>query len=194
MKPILDETHDPTVQSWVKSANVAGSDFPIQNLPFGVFRVRRDSRTGIGVAIGDKVLDVAGIAPELAGDGLRAAIERLLSQPQADLSLNAFMSLESGPRRALRHALHNRLRSGASAFDRGATECHLPDSRFLHDRSGQAVPRCGSQGHLVRPDSRKRQLGQCRHIRKVPILLTQRLARCPEHSFSLYLLPHTSTP
>src|ERR671931_647055 len=34
----LDETHDPALTSWVESANVPGCDFPIQNLPFGIFR------------------------------------------------------------------------------------------------------------------------------------------------------------
>ena len=33
----LNATHDPTRTSWVESANDAGSDFPIQNLPFGEF-------------------------------------------------------------------------------------------------------------------------------------------------------------
>lgn len=72
----LDQTHNPDRRSWVESANDPGSDFPIQNLPFGVFR-----RTGsheeprIGVAIGDQILDVqqcvrerwlSGISPECA--------------------------------------------------------------------------------------------------------------------------------
>jgi len=35
--PILNETHDPSLQSWVKSANDPESDFPIQNLPFAIF-------------------------------------------------------------------------------------------------------------------------------------------------------------
>jgi len=34
----LDETHDPALTSWVESANAPGCDFPIQNLPFGIFR------------------------------------------------------------------------------------------------------------------------------------------------------------
>jgi fumarylacetoacetase len=34
----LNETHNPTLKSWVASANTAGCDFPIQNLPFAVFR------------------------------------------------------------------------------------------------------------------------------------------------------------
>ena len=36
----LNETHDPRLQSWVASANAAGTDFTIQNLPLGVFRRR----------------------------------------------------------------------------------------------------------------------------------------------------------
>ena len=34
----LNETHDASLRSWVESANADGTDFPIQNLPFGVFR------------------------------------------------------------------------------------------------------------------------------------------------------------
>jgi fumarylacetoacetase len=58
----LDETHDPERRSWVESANEPGCDFPIQNLPFGIFR-----RTGKaeaprgGVAIGDQILDLAAL-------------------------------------------------------------------------------------------------------------------------------------
>ena len=55
----LNETHDAALRSWIASANADGSDFPIQNLPFGVFR-RRDSveTFRIGVAIGDSILDL----------------------------------------------------------------------------------------------------------------------------------------
>ncbi len=34
----LDETHDPALRSWVESAHELGCDFPIQNLPFGIFK------------------------------------------------------------------------------------------------------------------------------------------------------------
>lgn len=56
----LDETHDPALQSWVESANEPGCDFPIQNLPFGVFKRRgqKDAARG-GVAIGNQILDLA---------------------------------------------------------------------------------------------------------------------------------------
>ena len=55
----LNQTHAPALRSWVASANQAGCDFPIQNLPFGRFRRAGgvDARR-IGVAIGDQVLDL----------------------------------------------------------------------------------------------------------------------------------------
>ncbi len=58
----LDETHDPALASWVESANKTDSDFPIQNLPFGVFKRRgqKESARG-GVAIGDQILDLAAL-------------------------------------------------------------------------------------------------------------------------------------
>ena len=59
----IDATHDPKRKSWVASANEAGSDFPIQNLPFGRFRPAGDAGGWrIGVAIGDQVLDLRAAA------------------------------------------------------------------------------------------------------------------------------------
>ena len=55
----LDHTHDPSLQSWVASAQAPGTDFPIQNLPYGRFRrAGTDEPLRIGVAIGDQVLDL----------------------------------------------------------------------------------------------------------------------------------------
>ncbi|MCY1523061.1 fumarylacetoacetase [compost metagenome] len=55
----LNATHDPKLRSWVAAANVAGTDFPIQNLPFGRFRAAGSSEAfRIGVAIGDQILDL----------------------------------------------------------------------------------------------------------------------------------------
>jgi fumarylacetoacetase len=54
----LDETHAPERQSWVQTANQAGCEFPIQNLPFGMFN-RIGEAPRFGIAIGDCVLDVA---------------------------------------------------------------------------------------------------------------------------------------
>ena len=58
----LDDTHDPALQSWVETANQPGCDFPIQNLPFGIFKRKgaKESPRG-GVAIGDQILDLAAL-------------------------------------------------------------------------------------------------------------------------------------
>jgi fumarylacetoacetase len=53
---MIDRTHDPTLRSWVESANDPACDFPIQNLPFATFLA--GGATHVGVAIGDRVLDV----------------------------------------------------------------------------------------------------------------------------------------
>jgi fumarylacetoacetase len=123
MKPVLDETHDSKAQSWIESANAADSDFPIQNLPFGVFR-RRDARAGprVGVAIGDHVLDLDGLLSScyIPDEKLRLAVNACTSD-----SLNPLMALGSGPRRALRRRLHTILRHDAAASDRRTASSHL---------------------------------------------------------------------
>ena len=58
MPILLNETHDPTRRSFVESANLPGSDFPVQNLPFGVFRLAASEQPRVGVAIGDQTVDV----------------------------------------------------------------------------------------------------------------------------------------
>ena len=131
MSPLLDETHDPTVRSWVESANVAECDFPIQNLPFGVFR-RRDgsARARVGVAIGDTVLDLSGMQSEglLAEGNLQAA------NACAAESLNPLMSLGTGPRRALRRHIHAILHETVPLSTRQVVSRHLvaqPDVDLL---------------------------------------------------------------
>jgi hypothetical protein len=55
----LDASHDPKLKSWVSSANEPSADFPIQNLPFGVFTDKRNPYARVGVAIGDQILDLS---------------------------------------------------------------------------------------------------------------------------------------
>lgn len=123
MKPVLDETHDSKVQSWIESANVTGSDFPIQNLPFGVFRRRvAGAAPRVGIAIGDRILDLAG----MQSDGLLAEESmRLAANACASDSLNSLMALGIGPPRALRRRFHAILRQDAPASDRQAASRHL---------------------------------------------------------------------
>jgi hypothetical protein len=63
MEHQLDHTHESSARSWVTSANDSSCEFPIQNLPFGVFRPRSTSEPlRGGVAIGNQVLDLAALA------------------------------------------------------------------------------------------------------------------------------------
>lgn len=52
----MTEANNPQLRSWVAVA--AHSDFPIQNLPYGVFSTPSNPKKRIGVAIGDFVLDL----------------------------------------------------------------------------------------------------------------------------------------
>jgi fumarylacetoacetase len=127
MKPVIDETHDPNVQSWVESANDPASDFPIQNLPFGVFRKKgAGAEAKIGVAIGDLILDIAGARPEITfGSDAVAAINACAPEPHGEASLNGLMSLGPDSRRALRRVLHGLFHADASSSDRRAVSRHL---------------------------------------------------------------------
>jgi len=120
MKPTLDETHDSVPESWVESANSVDTDFPIQNLPFGIFRHALDAPR-IGVAIGDLIVDIGGVANQRSlALGDEATLEACRT-----VSLNAFMVLGAGPRRAVRRRLHALLRKDASVDDRQMMSRHL---------------------------------------------------------------------
>jgi fumarylacetoacetase len=104
----LDQTHDSTVRSWVTSAGKPDTDFPIQNLPLGVFRRREaGASAGIGVAIGDAIFDLGRAVR--AGDlgSLPAQLVEALDAP----ALNRLMALGRPMARQLRRAVHAALRA-----------------------------------------------------------------------------------
>jgi fumarylacetoacetase len=116
LSPILDETHDVSLASWVESANDPATDFPIQNLPFGRFRRAVDEPWRIGVAIGDAVLDL-----------------RQAGLVDTD-DMNALMAAGAPRRRALRQDLSQGLRRGSTL--RTAWEARLAARRDVE----MAVP------------------------------------------------------
>jgi fumarylacetoacetase len=91
---MIDKTHDPKLRSWVDSANRPECDFPIQNLPVGVFRAAGEKRERLGVAIGDFILDAG---EWLTGD-----------------TLNGYLALSATQRRDLRHEWSKALEAGAA--------------------------------------------------------------------------------
>jgi fumarylacetoacetase len=113
----IDETHDPSRVSWIESAQ-SHSDFPIQNLPVGVFSVGGIRRGG--VAIGDSVLDLGA----LAESGLLEGVAQTAVLAASGSSLNCFLALGTGSRRELRHRLSSLL---SDVTMRGSVE------RMLHD-------------------------------------------------------------
>jgi fumarylacetoacetase len=107
-----NETHDPSLRSWVATANAGDTDFPVQNLPFGVFR-RAGTAEAFrgGVAIGDRILDLSLAAQAGVFQGLAADAARACAGP----TLNALMAMGQPAWSALRLALSRGLREGAQA-------------------------------------------------------------------------------
>jgi fumarylacetoacetase len=119
-----DATLDPTLRSWVSAANDPASDFPIQHLPFGVFRRRsaeRQPSTDLCVAIGDRVLDLKACARAGLIGGPAAAAAHFA----VDDSLNRLMAAGRELTTALRHVLVEILQEGNDAAARRASEITL---------------------------------------------------------------------
>lgn len=154
----IDETHDSALRSWVESANGHG-DFPIQNLPFGVFSRRgegHETRRG-GVAIGDSILDLSALAGTglLEGEALEAA------RAGSGDSLNPLLALGAGPRRALRRRISALLAEGAA--ERAQIEpllvpmaeaaLHLPARIADYTDFYVGIHHATNIGKLFRPDN-----------------------------------------
>ncbi|MBP6893556.1 MAG: fumarylacetoacetase [Gammaproteobacteria bacterium] len=141
---LLDKTHNPHLRSWVESANVAGCDFPIQNLPFGRFRRTggSDAALRIGVAIGDQVLD------------LRAA--GLVDHDD----MNALMAAAPAERVALRQRLSDGLAQGstqqaawaAALVPQSACELAVPCKVGDYTDFYTGIHHATTIGSLFRPD------------------------------------------
>ena len=108
---LLNQTHNPELSSWLVSANVANSDFPIQNLPFAIFK-RANSNENFrgGVAIGDQIVDLAALSAANLFDGVVAAALTACSQS----TLNEYMAMPASTWSALRAALSQALSTDSS--------------------------------------------------------------------------------
>jgi fumarylacetoacetase len=156
--PSLNSTHDPALRSWVESANRAGADFPIQNLPFAVFR-----RAGTGeqfrggVAIGDQIVDLSalhalGLLSGTAAEALAACTAS---------SLNRFMAMGSEAWTALRNALSQSLRDGSSQaaklqavlVPQAVAEYALPATIGDYTDFYASIHHATAVGRLFRPDN-----------------------------------------
>jgi fumarylacetoacetase len=150
---MLDETHEPGRRSWVASAN-GHSDFPIQNLPLGVFSLA-DGRRRLGTAIGDEVLDL-GVAAE-AG---------LFDAQMADLVLSAGQTLNHifgqmpPARRALRRAIFALLDQANNygahlrpmLYPAASCTMHLPATIGGYTDFFAGIHHATNTGRMFRPD------------------------------------------
>ncbi len=104
----LNETHDPDLLCWLVSANQVNSDFPIQNLPYSVFRRRNKNEAWRGgVAIGDQIIDLLA----LTSHSPFTEKSKIALDAAAEPNLNHFMSLGHLYWSALRLALSQGLRA-----------------------------------------------------------------------------------
>lgn len=104
---MINETHDVKLTSWVNTAN-ADSDFPIQNLPFAIFKRKGQNEAFRGgVAIGTQVIDLA----ELAKINLFNGSAQTALEAASQSTLNALMDLGVEANTALRLALSEALRT-----------------------------------------------------------------------------------
>lgn len=155
---LLNATHDPALRSWVESANAIGTDFPIQNLPFGVFR-RHGTKELFrgGVAIGDFVLDVGAVDFLFSGAAAPAAAACHQS------TLNALMGLGPEAASALRAQLSQLLCDDACEPERraavanalvpmAASELALPARIGGFTDFFASIHHASNAGRLFRPD------------------------------------------
>jgi fumarylacetoacetase len=153
-----NETHDPALTSWLASAHAAGSDFPLQNLPFGVFR-RAGSSESLrgGVAIGDQIVDLRAAHSAGIFDGVAARAAQACSAP----TLNAFMAMGPAAWSALRLALSRALREG-SKLETKLRGCLVAQSHAEHALPAAigdytdfytSIHHATNVGRLFRPDN-----------------------------------------
>lgn len=150
--PETDFTHDPAAKSWVESAN-GHPDFPVQNLPLGVFAPPGQEPHG-GAAIGDEILDIAAVAPLL--DGEVADTARLAGAE----TLNDLLAGGNDALRALRHGLFALLtdpvkREAVMPALYRAADCtlHMPVKVGDYTDFYAGIHHAMNVGKLFRPDN-----------------------------------------
>src|SRR3954471_13043075 len=156
---MIDDTHSPGRRSWVTSAN-QHADFPIQNLPLGVFTPRGASARG-GIAIGDDIFDLAAALELGLFDGPAAEAARVASGG----TLNPLFALGRDARLALRrrvgeildaaspdHARHEAL---SSQLIHRAEACRLELPATIGDYTDffAGIHHATNAGKLFRPDN-----------------------------------------
>lgn len=152
-------TVQQTLRSWVESAN-EHPDFSLANLPLGVFSRDGDVPRG-GVAIGDFILDLRAACDA----GLFDGEARDAAQAACDSCLNAFFSLGTSARKALRAALQDLLSEGGAQRERlqgmgeallqpmDRCQMHMPAKVGDYTDFYVGIHHANNVGKLFRPDN-----------------------------------------
>ncbi|WP_213309331.1 fumarylacetoacetase [Paraburkholderia sacchari] len=126
----LDETHDPARRSWVDSANNRATDFPIQNLPLGMFTPGSGGEPRPGIAIGDNILDL------VAAHQLKLLPESIREEAVFQSTLNALFASGPRPLQELRRRVGELLDAGPTGMI--ARDCA---SKLLHNMGSSTLHR-----------------------------------------------------
>ena len=153
----LNETHDSALQSWVSSANDGVSDFPIQNLPFAIFRRNKTDEFRGGVAIGDQIVDLLLLSNT---DVFPTEIRQVL-EVAAKSELNEFMAMGPEAWSSLRLAMSRALREGselesslrACLVRQVDVEYKLPCKITDYTDFYTSIHHATAMGSLFRPDN-----------------------------------------
>lgn len=140
---MLNETHDPALRSWVPSANELASDFPIQNLPFGRFRLSPSESWRIGVAVGNQVLDL-----RAAGLIDHADMALLLAQSPSERS-----ALRLTLSRGLRQGSPQQLQWQTALYAQAQVQLGLPCEVGDYTDFYVGIHHATTVGKLFRPDN-----------------------------------------
>ena len=155
---LLNETHQPELSSWVASANDGRTDFPIQNLPFAIFkRQGSNEKFRAGVAIGEHIVDLK--AAHKAGVFSMSLTPMLKTLYKS--KLNQFMGLGKEAWSELRLELSRALRSDSS-LQTQLENCLVPQTHANYKipaRIGDytdfytSINHATNIGKLFRPDN-----------------------------------------
>jgi fumarylacetoacetase len=153
----MNETHDPGLRSWVDSANAPGHDFPLQNLPFAVFRPLGSTLPFRGgIAIGDRIVDMAAASERRVFQGQAGEAAMLAARPL----LNDLMAAGHSLSGALRLALSRALRQGTpqraalepALVPRSQVEYAVPARIGDYTDFYSSIHHATAVGRLFRPD------------------------------------------
>jgi fumarylacetoacetase len=151
----INETHDSARRSFVESANVPDADFPIQNLPFCVFRPTTDAQARVGVAIGDQILDIPAAGPSL--DGPAAQVAQACAMPYLNhlmaIGPQAWSALRLGLSRALSTQYGSRAKLGPYLIPMAQVEMRMSVAFRNFTDFFASIFHASNAGRMFRPDN-----------------------------------------